>query len=150
MSEEWDERPTSPRERRREEKDEKDEKDEKHEDHRDPLGGLVGGLILIMLGIGLFAWTQGWITGWAIALGLFFLGLAAIFVIEIVIRLVMPAYRRGIGGRIISTLIVTLIGLGFLGFEFWGYDIWTFWPLILVAIGLVILVGAILGPLFRR
>jgi len=148
VSEEWDQEGQAPQWERH--KEEKDEKEEKHEDQHDPLGAVVGGMILIMLGIGLFAWTQGWIAGWAMALGLFFLGLAAIFVLEILIRLVLPAYRRGIGGRIISTLVVTLIGLGLLGFEFWGYDIWTFWPLILIAIGIIILVGAILGPLFRK
>jgi len=146
MSEEWDERTTE------EKFDEKgDEKwGEKGGGARDPLGALVGGLVLIMIGIGLFAWMQGWIVSWTMGLGLFFWGLAAIFFLEILARLLMPSYRRGIGGRLISVLVLALIGAGFMGMEFLGYDIWTFWPVILIAVGIVVLLGAILGPLFRR
>jgi hypothetical protein len=123
---------------------------EKSGGRSDPLGGLIGGLVLIMIGVGLFLWIQGWIASWTMGMGLFFLGLAAIFFLELLVRLVMPSYRRGIAGRSISVVVLALIGAGFLGVEFLGYDIWSFWPLILIAVGVVILLGAILGPLFRR
>ncbi|MBU0493021.1 MAG: hypothetical protein KKA73_14305 [Chloroflexi bacterium] len=142
MSDKWDQG----------EQDEKfDEKrHEKGGGSQDPLGAITGGMVLILIGLGLFAWMQGWISGWAVPLGLFFLGLAAISFIEMLIRLAVPSYRRGISGRLISILVFVLLGLGFLGFEVYGYDIWTFWPLILIAVGVVILLGAIVRALFRR
>lgn len=145
MSEEWDESKGW-----EEVRDEKFDEKEKVGGRPDPLGGLIGGLVLIMLGAGLFAWMQGWIATWTMALGLFFLGLATIFFIELLVRLVMPAYRQRIMGRIISTVVMTLLGVGFLSIDYMGWDIWQLWPLILIAIGVIVLLGAILGPLFRR
>jgi len=142
MSEEWDENGNE---------EKFDEKwHEKGGGGRDPLGALIGGLVLIMLGVGLFAWMQNWIASWSMALGLFFLGLATIFFLEMLVRLVLPSYRRGIVGRLTSVVVFGLLGVGFLSADYLGADIWSFWPLILIAVGVIVLLGAILGPLFRR
>ena len=152
MSQGWDqeEETKEPRPKRDEKEEKKDEKDEKDGGRRDPLGGLTGGLVLIMIGAGLLLWMQGWITEWWLALGLFFLGLAAITLFEGLVRLFLPAYRQPIVGRLVSVVVLGLLGTGFLGFGYLGPSVWQYWPIVIIAIGVVVLIGAILGPLFRR
>jgi len=121
----------------RDEKDEKrDEKDEKevskHEEktveekwRRDPLGTVTWALVLIWAGIVLLVAGNsniiqnipavrtlgglGWLSAtWSII----FLGAGVLFLIEAVIRLVVPAYRRPILGTIFFGVILIGIGLG--------------------------------------
>jgi len=152
MTQQWDqEEETKERQPKRGEKEEKkDEKDEKDGGRRDPLGGLTGGLVLIMIGVGLLLWMQGWIVSWSIGLGLFFLGLATILLLEGLVRLVLPAYRQPIAGRLVSVAVLGLLGAGFLAYDYVGPNIWQYWPVLLIAIGVIVLLGAVLGPLFRR
>lgn len=112
---------------------------------RDPLGTAIGALILIWLGVtlllanlGTFAWIQ-WENFWA----WFMLGIGGIFILEVLIRLVVPGYRRPIGGRLIAGVILLAIGAGF---TFLPFDIGKLWPLIPIAIGLAILFGALFRP----
>jgi hypothetical protein len=134
-----------------EEEREKEEKEEKGREEgveekwtRDPLGTAIGALVLIWLGVtlfmanlGTFAWIQ-WENFWA----WFMLGIGALFILEVLIRLVVPEYRRPIGGRLIAGVILLAIGASF---TFLAFDVSKLWPLIPIAIGLAIL----LGGLFR-
>ncbi len=138
-------------------RDEKEEKEEKPGERRegrewtreekwsrDPLGGLIWGLIIIWAGLTLVAANLGtfpWLT-WDNAWALIFIGAGLIFLLEIVIRLVAPSYRRPVGGRLILALIALAIGAGtFIGWELT-------WPLMVIAIGVAIIVGVLLRPRF--
>jgi hypothetical protein len=67
----------------------------------------------------------------------FFLGAGVLVLFEIVIRLLVPSYRRRMMGTFIGAIVLFALGLGQ----------WTvIWPVILIAIGLSIL----LRGLFRR
>ena len=68
---------------------------------------------------------------------LIFVGAGVIVLLEVAIRLIVPAYRRPVTGSIIFAGILLAIGLG--GAVCWN----VVWPLILVLIGVSILVGAI-------
>jgi hypothetical protein len=132
-----------------EEEREKEEKEEKGRGEgveekwgRDPLGTAIGALILIWLGVtlfvanlGTFAWIQ-WENFWA----WFILGIGALFILEVLIRLAVPEYRRPIGGRLIAGVILLAIGASF---TFLPFDIGKLWPLIPIAIGLAILFGGL-------
>lgn len=141
--------------RRKDEKEEKDEKGGEQRDWgrewtreekwaRDPLGGLIWGLIIILAGLALVAANLGtfpWLT-WDNAWAFIFIGAGLLFVLEIVIRLVVPSYRRPVGGRVILAFVALGIGIGaFIGWELT-------WPLIIVGIGIAIIVGVLLRPQF--
>jgi len=144
------------------EKDEKDEKDEKevekHEEksveekwRRDPLGTLIWALILIWAGLVWLAWNLGLLTRYAITnrllnnavhiqppfLSLIFLGAGVLILIEIVIRLLVPAYRRSVVGSLIVAAIFIGVGLG----DTIKWNI--IWPLIIIAIGLIFIIQGI-------
>jgi len=137
-------------------RDQQDEKDvEKHEEksaeekwQRDPLGALVWAFILIWAGVVLLAnnlgvfdlitefterlpfdlanvpWEGGLFSNeaWTV----FWLGAAAILLIEVVIRVLVPHYRRSVTGTLI--LAIVFLGLATRRWECIG-------PLILITIG---------------
>lgn len=126
----------SRRAKRREERWE--EKDEKYRDEkwrRDPVASITWAVILIWVGLVLLANNPNLMTGftwwnpWAIG----FAGAGVIVLIQAIVRLSMPEYRRGILGSLVVGLIFLGIGLGWL--IGWGI----FWPLILIALGLLLL-----------
>jgi hypothetical protein len=129
-----------PYRRDRDEKDEKDEKQhEKEEKYTgDPLRGLFWGLILIVIGGVYFAYNQGYLpeaNWWAYIV----LGLGIVFLLEALIRGMMPEHRGGAWGRVVPGIILTLVGLYFIyGL---GIDIW--WPVIVIGLGVIIIIGAI-------
>ena len=142
--------------RPRNEKDEKDEKgrqeDEKQHEkdekehgekwRRDPLGAIAWACILIWAGVVLLGnnlnlipaipglpmgqWT--WI----------FLGAGCILLLEALVRLLMPEHRKGVIGSVIVGFIFLGIALG----DSFGWGV--IWGLLLVAIGVVVLLGGIL------
>jgi len=123
-------------EERRPCRQQRSEKDEKHT--RDPLSGIFWGLILIMIGAIYFAHNQGYLpeaNWWAYVV----LGLGIVFLLEAFVRGVMPEYRGGAWGRVVPGLILTLVGL----YLIYGLAIGTWWPIILIAVGLVIILGAL-------
>jgi uncharacterized membrane protein len=66
----------------------------------------------------------------------FFLGAGVLVLFEIVIRLLVPSYRRRMMGTFIGAIALFALGLGQ----------WTvIWPLILIAIGLSILLRGLFG-----
>jgi hypothetical protein len=141
--------------RRKDEKQEKEEKDEKDRGERewdkgeqwsggDALGPLIWGLIVILAGAALLAANLGtfpWLT-WENVWAFIFIGAGLLFLLEVVIRLLLPAYRRPIRGRIILASVALAIGLG--GIIGWELT----WPLIVIAVGLAIILGVFLRPKF--
>ena len=64
----------------------------------------------------------------------FFLGAGVFLLIEVVVRLLVPLYRRQVLGAFIGAIVFFALGLGN----------WTIiWPLILVAIGVTVLLGGL-------
>ena len=127
--------------------EEKHEKEEKGRGKwaRDPLGSAIGALILIWLGVTLFLanlGTFGWIQ-WENFWAWFILGIGALFILEVLIRLVVPEYQRPIGGRLIAGVILLVIGASF---SFLPFDIGKLWPFIFIAIGLAVLLGGLFRP----
>jgi hypothetical protein len=137
---------------RRDDKDEKelkkreeksaDEKQWEEKSRRDPLGALVwpailiwAGLVLLAANLGLFSNLFGRVFGitgvdtWSVIL----IGAGIIVLLEIVVRLIVPDYRRPVTGSLILAII--LIGLGLGNLTNWG----VVWPLIIIVIGLSIL-----------
>ena len=110
----------------------------------DPLGTITWAVILVWAGLVLLAANLGWLgqIGRSIpglplaqvgAWSVIFAGAGVILLIEVVIRLLLPAYRRPVGGSIFLGLIFIGIGLG----DIWGWNV--VWPLILIGLGLTIL-----------
>jgi cation transport ATPase len=121
----------------KEEKDEKarDEKDEKSQDEkwqRDPLGRVITGLIVIAAGLMFLLATQekiAWEDWWAY----FLLALGGIFIFEVLVRSIMPAYRRPVFGKLIAGIILIAIGASNI------YGLVSWWPLIIIGVGVFIL-----------
>jgi len=136
-------------ERRRDEKEEKNEKsegeswDEKW--RRDPVEAAIWACALIWAGV---AWLLSNTGFWDSLLGdgqdvwpIVFLGAGVIFLFGVLVRLVVPAYRRPITGSLIFGFILLGIGLGGIT------DGWVIiGPLILIAIG----IGGFAAFFFRR
>lgn len=111
------------RQREMEEKEEKSEgflwMDEKTEEKgqgwgRDPLGGVVWALILISVGMVFLAQTLGYIE-WDQFGGiwnLIFIAIGCVLLFEVLVRLLVPAYRRPVLGTLIGACIMLAIGLG--------------------------------------
>jgi len=122
----------------------KEAEQEMHHDRFDKRGrsslrGLFPGLVLIVLGFLLFAATQDWIT-WEIWWKYFLVGLGVVFLIDAGVHYLSIEYRHAASGKVIPGVILIFVGLAFI----YGFDQW--WPLVLIAAGVVIL----LGLLFRR
>jgi len=144
--------------------DEKDEKElRKHEEkaeeksaeekgRRDPLGTLIWALILIWVGLVLLAETAGLLE--AVRLGLarlpfditvvsptvwtlIFGGIGVLLLVEVVVRLSVPAYRRSVVGTVIGAGITFGLALGA-----W----WLIGPVILIAVGLAMLLRGVSRP----
>ncbi len=107
--------------------------------HRNSPPGLVFGLLLVLLGVVFFLSVQGFVS-WGDWWKYFIIGLGAILVLDVLVRYVLGARRGAMFGRFITGLILASVGVVFL----FGLGKW--WPLILIAAGLAILLGA----LFRR
>lgn len=121
------------------ENDDREDEWMQHRWHRDSLPGLYAGLILVLLGIVFFLSSQAWI-GKGDWWKYFIIGLGSLFLIEVLVRYLQPTYRRLKFGKLVAGLILVSIGFASLT----GIGNW--WPLILIAIGLAMLLNA----LFRR
>jgi hypothetical protein len=123
----------------KEEKDEEKSWDEKW--RRDPLTAAVWAIILIWAGVVLLAANLGFLDGFFLSSWqLFFLGAAAILMLEVLVRLLVPSYRQPVIGTVILSLVFLAIGLG--GLVKW----YLLWPMVLIGIGVYILFSG----LFRR
>jgi hypothetical protein len=142
------------------EKNEKDEKDEKEVDkreektaeekwRRDPLGSITWAAILIWAGLVFLVQNLNPSLLTSLSFGIerdetvtnfdprawtiILIGAGIILLVQVVVRLVMPAYRSPVGGSLILAAILLGSGLGnIFGWELVG-------PLVIIAIGVSIL-----------
>jgi hypothetical protein len=114
-----------------------------HEDWREQrrhrrggIPGLFAGLLLVWLGITLYLATSGiwsWDTWWQP----FIIGLGVIFLIDAAVRYVQNKNVPFVWGRVVTGLILIAVGVIFL-----LGNLTNLWPVVLVVIGLLILLGA--------
>jgi hypothetical protein len=122
---------------------EKEEKSWDEKWRRDPLNAASWAAILIWAGLVFLVDNLGFLTryerleAWA----LIFIGAGLIVLLQVLIRLVVPEYRRPVTGTLVLGVVLLAIGLG----DLIGVEL--VWPLVLIAIGVLILVR---GFLWRR
>jgi hypothetical protein len=126
-----------------------DEKTYEEKYRRDPLGTLIWAFILIWAGLVWLANNFGLLESIRIRMrdlpfeppfrtevwSIFFLGAGVILLIEILIRLTVPEYRRSVMGTFILAVVFFGLGIGN-----WGL----IWPIILIIIGASILLRGLL------
>jgi len=119
--------------RRRQEKDEKDEKHEKE----DSKSAMMGGLVVVWLGLSLVLQNAG-LLEWTDFGGVFLLGLGLI----IVFRGLWAYSQSGVlehgFGYVVGGGFVSLIGAGI------AFDLDEWWPVLLIALGLIIVARALM------
>jgi hypothetical protein len=96
-----------------------------------------GGLVALAGTSNIFNYDWG-AHGWAV----FLIGTGVILVLKVIIRLMVPAWRRATGASLIIGVVLLAVGISDLTSWNWNY----IWPIILIAIGL----GIILRGTFRR
>ena len=141
------------REKREEKPSEEKNWDEKW--RRDPISAIAWAAIFIWAGLVLLLDNLGYLksirfVGWEIPgisnvinLGpwsVIFIGAGVIVLLEVLVRLLIPEYRRPVGGSIFFGIFLIALGLG----NVIGWTI--IWPLLLIALGLSI----ILRGIFQR
>jgi hypothetical protein len=129
-------------EEKNEKEREKEEKTWEEKWRRDPLGAIIWAVILMWAGVVLLADNLqmlarfGDFEPW----GLILAGAGVIVLLEVILRLLVPSYRRPVGGSFIFAALLLGGGLQILT----GKAI--VWALVLIAIG----VGILLRGVFRR
>lgn len=128
-------------ERIRGEKEEKEDVGEKW--RRDPIDAIGWALFLIWVGTVLLAEYYGYLArfegveAWSIIM----IGAGVIVLLQVLVRLVMPAYRKPVLGSIIFGVILLAVGLT----EIMAFS----WPVVGAMILIAAGVGIILGGLTR-
>jgi len=145
MADEKDEKFDEKELEKREEKT-PEEKSWEEKYRRDPLSPIIWGLILLWAGTVLLLSNLGmldrllhqtinaplWVVRLAQGWSLVMLGAGVILLVEVVIRLLVPIYRRSVVGTLILAIVFIGIGLG----DLISWNI--LWPLVLIGLGLVI------------
>ena len=116
--------------------EERERRDRRERRHPDRWSGLFWGLALILLGVLLFSATRGWLS-WDNWWHYLLIGLGVIFLIEALARYLSADRGDGIG-RIVPGVILICVGIAFI----YGWNQW--WPLILIAAGVAVLLTLIL------
>ena len=95
------------------------------------------GLVLLAYNIGLISLRVGdtRIEPWSVV----FIGAGVIVFLEVLVRLVMPTYRRAVGGTLVFAAFLVGIGLG----DIVGWNI--VWALLLIALGVSVLLRGLFG-----
>ena len=139
-------------EKQNEKEEEKSEEKGEEKWRRDPLGSVIWAGILIWAGLVLLAENLGWLEGirrglaglpgfneaslgsWSFIL----IGAGVLFLIEALIRVTVPAYRRSVTGTVIFGGLLIAGGLG-------GAINWTLLgPIVLITIGVILLLQSLL------
>jgi hypothetical protein len=111
---------------------------------RDPLSAVVWAGMLIWAGLVLLGYNTGLLSlrigdnriePWSVV----FVGAGVIVLLEVAVRLLVPTYRRAIGGTLVFAAILLGIGLG----NVVGWNI--VWALILIALGVSVLLRGLFG-----
>ena len=97
---------------------------------------MTGGLTLILLGV-LFLLANMDYISWSGWWQYFLMGLGVILILEAIIRSASPSYRKDITGKLIGGFVLIFIGGSFVI----GWSNW--WPLILIAVGVGILLSSL-------
>jgi hypothetical protein len=150
------EQPLKQKDEKEEEKQEKEvqkqeEKSFEEKYRNDPLGSITWAVILIWAGLVFLADNLGWLNIKTISLPegvqfagnfqvwtVIFLGAGLLMLINVLVRLLIPAYRSPVRGTLILAAVFIGIGLG----DIFGWEV--VWPIVLIAVGLSILLGGIL------
>lgn len=150
MMSNWPRQDQDEKQEKDQEKREKEEKSWDEKWRRDPLSSIVWALILIWAGFVLLAQNLGWLEALAAAFpgtlerglstwSFIVIGAGVIVLLEVVVRLLVPAYRQPVGGSLIFAVILIAIGLG----DLFPWNV--VWPVVLIIIG----ISALLGGLSR-
>ncbi len=140
MSEERQYRQYNEKDEKQEKQHEKEEKSWDEKWRRDPLNAAVWAVIIIWAGLVLLASNLGFFDdSFLDAWPLFFVGAGGILLLEVLFRLVMPAYRQPVIGNAILATIFLAIGLG--GLIDWNL----IWAVALIGIGGFILLRGLFG-----
>lgn len=131
-----------------------EEKSFEEKNRQDPVGSMVWAATLVWAGIVLLANNLGWLASWRIRLGdtgfdmpfdieawvgawqIFFLGAGVLVLIGVIVRLLIPEYRRPVLGNLIWAIVLFGIAVG-------QWEL--IWPLILIAVGVSLLFGGTIG-----
>lgn len=113
----------------------------------DKSGPFIGGSILIWLGLSLFLAQSGTIS-WAIWWAYFMVGLGAILIAFGFIRKRIGATPQDASGMVTGGLVVSMIGIFFVIASIINFG--AMWPFLLVAIGLIIIVVALVSGKILR
>lgn len=116
---------------KKKEEQEKNNQGSEKKHRRDHYSGIFGGLILILLGV-LFLLATMDVISWEDWWAYFLLGLGTIFIIEFIVRSVTLAYRHQHKGKLVVGIVLLIVG----GAHILGMVSW--WPLILIAVGIII------------
>jgi hypothetical protein len=121
-------------EKEEEKRTDREEKSWDEKWRRDPLNAAVWAGILIWAGVALLLGNldvleDSVLDGW----DLVFAGAGVILLLEVVVRLLVPAYRQPVTGTIIFAVILLAIGLG----DVVSWD--AIWPLVIIIIGVSLL-----------
>jgi hypothetical protein len=137
-----------PRDEKQEEKEQEKQQEKQQEKRwdekwrRDPLGSIVWACILIWAGLAFLAGNldllvqfglAGIFDAWSLALA----GAGVILLLEVLLRILVPAYRRPVVGTIILAFV--FLGVSFGDTVGWGL----IWPFILIGIGLAFLLSGL-------
>jgi hypothetical protein len=132
-------------EKQDEKQDEKHGKDEKSTDEkwrRDPLGAVIWALILIWAGVVFLVQNLGLLPVERFGLigtwGAILVGAGVLLLLEVLVRVLIPEYRRPVVGTLILAFVLIGVGLGQLAN--WG----VLWGVALVIIGAAVLVGGLM------
>ncbi len=157
MADEKDEKFDEKEHEKQDEKQEEKEQEKSWEEkwQRDPVNTVVWALIFMWAGLVLLAENLGllsairssagrmpgmWFLGDDITWAMIFTGAGVLVLLGVLARLLIPAYRRPIGGAIFFGFLLIAIGLG-------NVIGWTLiWPIFLIGLGLSI----ILRGMYRR
>lgn len=103
----------------------------------DRLSAVTGGLVLIVLGAALLLAQNEWFgVRWDNFWGVFLIGLGGILLLQALLRVLGLGARHHIFGQLIGGGVLIAIGL----IPFIGTDWAKWWPLALIALGIVLLI----------
>jgi asparagine N-glycosylation enzyme membrane subunit Stt3 len=106
---------------------------------REPASVILGGIFLILLGVLLFLASQG-ILAWDKWWQFLIIGIGIILLIDSIIRYQKESSAGFRIGRLIAAIVLIGIGVAFL----LGNVTW--WPLVIILIGVAIIIGGLLRP----